>query len=119
MLRWAALWQRAWYQHGGFIGAYPQLLDAFTEKVVPILQQRGLFRIEYAGSTLRAIPAQQRLHRGTVGCLRQVIRPSPIVHFMKRNTIKHRPARTGLVALVAAIIGVVTVAIGCRRFRRG
>jgi len=37
---------------------------------------------------------------------------------MKRNTIKHRPARTGLVALVAAIIGVATVAIGCRRFRR-
>jgi hypothetical protein len=38
---------------------------------------------------------------------------------MKRNTIKHRPARTGLVALVAAIIGVATVAIGYRRFRRG
>ena len=32
---------------------YPQLLDAFTEKVVPILQERGLFRTEYAGSTLR------------------------------------------------------------------
>ena len=32
---------------------YPQLLDAFTEKVVPILQDRGLFRTEYAGSTLR------------------------------------------------------------------
>ncbi|RLV49223.1 LLM class flavin-dependent oxidoreductase [Nocardioides mangrovicus] len=32
---------------------YPQLLDAFTEKVVPILQDRGLFRTEYTGSTLR------------------------------------------------------------------
>ena len=32
---------------------YPQLLDAFTDKVVPILQERGLFRTEYAGSTLR------------------------------------------------------------------
>jgi hypothetical protein len=32
---------------------YPQLLDAFTEKVVPILQDRGLFRTEYDGTTLR------------------------------------------------------------------
>ena len=32
---------------------YPQLLDAFTGKVVPILQDRGLFRTEYAGTTLR------------------------------------------------------------------
>jgi hypothetical protein len=30
-----------------------QLLDAFTEQVVPILQDRGLFRTEYTGSTLR------------------------------------------------------------------
>ncbi|MFA6575594.1 MAG: LLM class flavin-dependent oxidoreductase [Nocardioides sp.] len=32
---------------------YPQLLDKFTEQVVPILQERGIFRTEYAGSTLR------------------------------------------------------------------
>jgi FMN-dependent oxidoreductase (nitrilotriacetate monooxygenase family) len=32
---------------------YPQLLDAFTGQVVPILQDRGLFRTEYDGSTLR------------------------------------------------------------------
>ncbi|HWH26757.1 MAG TPA: LLM class flavin-dependent oxidoreductase [Pseudolysinimonas sp.] len=32
---------------------YPTLLDAFTQKVVPILQDRGLFRTEYTGSTLR------------------------------------------------------------------
>ncbi|PVG81754.1 LLM class flavin-dependent oxidoreductase [Nocardioides gansuensis] len=32
---------------------YPHLLTAFTQKVVPILQERGLFRTEYAGSTLR------------------------------------------------------------------
>ncbi|MCB0895470.1 MAG: LLM class flavin-dependent oxidoreductase, partial [Nocardioidaceae bacterium] len=32
---------------------YPQLLDTFVEQVVPILQERGLFRTEYAGSTLR------------------------------------------------------------------
>lgn len=43
---------------------YPQHLDAFTSKVVPILQDRGLFRTEYTGSTLRehyglARPASQ------------------------------------------------------------
>ena len=32
---------------------FQKVLDAFTEKVVPILQERGLFRTEYAGSTLR------------------------------------------------------------------
>jgi FMN-dependent oxidoreductase (nitrilotriacetate monooxygenase family) len=32
---------------------YPQHLEAFTSKVVPILQERGLFRTEYAGTTLR------------------------------------------------------------------
>jgi hypothetical protein len=32
---------------------YPQLLDAFTSQVVPILQDRGLFRTEYDGTTLR------------------------------------------------------------------
>lgn len=33
--------------------ALPDGLDAFTEHVVPILQERGLFRREYTGSTLR------------------------------------------------------------------
>jgi alkanesulfonate monooxygenase SsuD/methylene tetrahydromethanopterin reductase-like flavin-dependent oxidoreductase (luciferase family) len=48
-----------WFQEGAADGfnvmppAYPQLLDAFIDKVVPILQERGLFRTEYAGSTLR------------------------------------------------------------------
>jgi hypothetical protein len=31
----------------------PSGLEAFVDHVVPILQQRGLFRREYAGSTLR------------------------------------------------------------------
>ena len=31
----------------------PGLLDDFVEQVIPLLQQRGLFRREYAGSTLR------------------------------------------------------------------
>ena len=35
------------------LGMYPQLLQEFTQKVVPILQDRGLFRTEYTGSTLR------------------------------------------------------------------
>ena len=48
-----------WFEGGAADGfnvmppLYPQLLDAFTEQVVPILQDRGLFRTEYAGSTLR------------------------------------------------------------------
>lgn len=48
-----------WFENGAADGfnvmppAYPQLLDTFTATVVPILQDRGLFRTEYAGSTLR------------------------------------------------------------------
>lgn len=48
-----------WFVKGavdGFVvsGAYlPQQFESFTEQVVPILQQRGLFRTEYAGPTLR------------------------------------------------------------------
>ncbi|WP_341674790.1 LLM class flavin-dependent oxidoreductase [Niveibacterium sp. SC-1] len=32
---------------------YPQLFEVFVEKVVPILQERGLFRTEYDGASLR------------------------------------------------------------------
>jgi len=32
---------------------FPEGLDDFTQLVVPILQERGLFRTEYSGSTLR------------------------------------------------------------------
>jgi len=48
-----------WFENGAADGfnvmppLYPQLLDAFTEKVVPILQDRGVFRTEYEGTTLR------------------------------------------------------------------
>ncbi|WP_207891531.1 LLM class flavin-dependent oxidoreductase [Nocardioides jejuensis] len=48
-----------WFEGGAADGfnvlppLYPQHLDAFTSKVVPILQERGLFRTEYTGSTLR------------------------------------------------------------------
>jgi FMN-dependent oxidoreductase (nitrilotriacetate monooxygenase family) len=48
-----------WFENGAADGfnvmppLYPQLLDAFVDQVVPILQERGLFRTEYAGSTLR------------------------------------------------------------------
>ena len=31
----------------------PHMLDVFVDEVVPILQQRGLFRREYSGKTLR------------------------------------------------------------------
>lgn len=48
-----------WFAHGAADGFnvmppyYPGGLTDFTETVVPILQQRGLFRTEYTGSTLR------------------------------------------------------------------
>jgi hypothetical protein len=32
----------------------PEGLGDFTTQVVPLLQQRGLFRSEYAGTTLRS-----------------------------------------------------------------
>ena len=32
----------------------PWMLDAFIERVLPILRKRGLFREAYSGSTLRA-----------------------------------------------------------------
>jgi hypothetical protein len=32
---------------------FPQRLEDFTQLVVPILQERRLFRTEYEGSTLR------------------------------------------------------------------
>lgn len=50
---------QTWFENGAADGfnvmppLYPQGLDAFTSKVVPILQDRGLFRTEYTGSTLR------------------------------------------------------------------
>ena len=48
-----------WFEEGAADGfnvmppSYPQGLDAFTSRVIPILQERGLFRTEYSGSTLR------------------------------------------------------------------
>ena len=48
-----------WFRDGAADGfnvmppLYPQLLDAFTAQVVPILQDRGIFRADYTGTTLR------------------------------------------------------------------
>jgi len=49
---------QSWFEQGaadGFIinSLLPDGLQFFTELVVPVLQQRGLLRSEYAGSTLR------------------------------------------------------------------
>jgi FMN-dependent oxidoreductase (nitrilotriacetate monooxygenase family) len=47
---------------------YPQLLEAFTSKVVPILQERGLFRTDYTGTTLRehyGLPRPESLYGAT------------------------------------------------------
>jgi FMN-dependent oxidoreductase (nitrilotriacetate monooxygenase family) len=62
-----------WFEGGAADGfnvmppLYPQLLDAFTERVVPILQDRGLFRTEYTGSTLRehyGLPRPESIYDG-------------------------------------------------------
>ncbi|MGE3918816.1 MAG: LLM class flavin-dependent oxidoreductase, partial [Hyphomicrobiaceae bacterium] len=48
-----------WFQDGAADGfnlmppVLPWMLDVFVAEVLPILQKRGLFRREYAGSTLR------------------------------------------------------------------
>ncbi|KAF0844987.1 LLM class flavin-dependent oxidoreductase [Nocardia caishijiensis] len=48
-----------WFTHGAADGFnvmppwYPGGLEVFTATVVPILQERGLFRTEYSGTTLR------------------------------------------------------------------
>ncbi len=47
-----------WFTFGatdGFIvrGGTPTAFDDFIEQVIPILQQRGLYRTEYEGNTLR------------------------------------------------------------------
>ncbi|OZI37142.1 LLM class flavin-dependent oxidoreductase [Bordetella genomosp. 10] len=48
-----------WFENGAADGfnympaVLPQGLDAFVDGVIPILRQRGLFRYEYEGSTLR------------------------------------------------------------------
>lgn len=49
---------QTWFEQGaadGFIinSLLPDGLQSFTELVIPVLQQRGLFRTEYEGSTLR------------------------------------------------------------------
>jgi alkanesulfonate monooxygenase SsuD/methylene tetrahydromethanopterin reductase-like flavin-dependent oxidoreductase (luciferase family) len=48
-----------WFEQGGADGFnvmppfFPGGLEDFTQEVVPILQERGLFRIDYEGATLR------------------------------------------------------------------
>src|SRR4051812_15180826 len=64
-----------WFENGAADGfnvmppLYPQLLDAFTSQVVPILQDRGLFRTDYTGTTLRehyGLPRPESVYAGTV-----------------------------------------------------
>lgn len=62
-----------WFEGGAADGfnvmppLFPQLLDAFADTVVPILQDRGLFRTEYAGVTLRehlGLPRPESIYAG-------------------------------------------------------
>ncbi|SDD26119.1 FMN-dependent oxidoreductase, nitrilotriacetate monooxygenase family [Terribacillus halophilus] len=49
-----------WLMEGGADGfnlmlpTFPSSLDEFVDQVVPVLQQRGIYREDYSGSTLRA-----------------------------------------------------------------
>lgn len=65
-----------WFTKGAADGfnimppTYPQGLEVFVDTVVPLLQQRGLFRTEYTGTTLRdhygiARPEQGHISRST------------------------------------------------------
>jgi FMN-dependent oxidoreductase (nitrilotriacetate monooxygenase family) len=73
-----------WFEQGAADGfnvmppLYPQLLDEFTSKVVPILQERRLFRTEYDGTTLRE-------HYGL---------PRPVSQFAAREVAE--PAAVGM-----------------------
>lgn len=72
---------QTWFETGasdGFIinAVLPDGLQYFTELVVPVLQQRGLFRHEYSGDTLRAnlgldVPANRYSVAGQVNEQRQ------------------------------------------------
>ena len=58
----------------------PAGLDAFVEQVVPILQQRGLFRTAYTGTTLRehyGLPVPATGGAGGCGLLRVRARSPP------------------------------------------
>ena len=55
-----------WYENGGADGfnlmppSLPGGIDDFVDHVVPVLQQRGLFRREYQADTLRGHLGLQR-----------------------------------------------------------
>ena len=60
-----------WFTHGAADGfnvmppALPDGLEVFADEVVPILQQRGLFRTQYTGTTLRehlGLPRPANVH---------------------------------------------------------
>jgi FMN-dependent oxidoreductase (nitrilotriacetate monooxygenase family) len=75
-----------WFTGGGADGfnvmppTFPAGFEAFTGLVVPLLQQRGLFRTAYAGTTLRnhlGLPRPPRVERGHVALSADTSRSSP------------------------------------------
>ena len=65
-----------WFDNGAADGfnvmppLYPQLLDTFCDQVVPILQDRGIFRTEYSGTTLRehyGLPRPESIYSDAAG----------------------------------------------------
>ncbi len=62
-----------WFEQYGCDGfnimppVLPGDLDEFVDYVIPILQQRGLFRTEYTGNTLRDHLGLERPSRPSIG----------------------------------------------------
>jgi hypothetical protein len=55
------------------IDVYQDGIDAFVDQVVPLLQERGLFHLDYEGTTLRdhlGAPAQYGLDQRLAGAAR-------------------------------------------------
>ena len=64
----------------------PGGLDEFADTVVPLLQERGVFRTEYEGSTLR-----DHLGLAPAGPARRPPRPGGVMRFLAITLIVHAP----------------------------
>ena len=62
----------------------PGGLDEFADTVVPLLQERGVFRTEYAGTTLRDHLGLRRTATGPA-------RPGGVMKFLTITLIVHAP----------------------------
>ena len=84
----------------------PGGLDRFADEVVPLLQERGVFRTDYEGPTLRD-------HLGLAGPLQPALRPSRRARAERLRSRRAGPGRG------AVPVGVGRDAPGPRRARPG